>query len=52
VDWYIWRLLTSPKLHGVTWADLNSTMSHDDLVAANELLDALEFADAMSRKGA
>ena len=50
VDWFIWRLVSSPKLHGVTWESVHTSMSFDDLVAGHDLLDALEFAEALARR--
>ncbi len=44
------RPVCSPKLQGVTWESLNSCTSFEELVGMNELLDSLEFAEALARK--
>ena len=51
-DPMVWRVLTSPKLHGsVTMRDLGETMSMHDLVEANDVVTSLDNAEALARKG-
>jgi hypothetical protein len=44
VDWYVWRIVTHPKLR-VTLAELEK-WSLDDLQDAHDVADALEKAEA------
>jgi hypothetical protein len=48
VDWYLWRVLSSPKLNE-NFVSIR-TMSLDDLADAHEVLDALEEAEALAQQ--
>jgi hypothetical protein len=48
VDWFAWRVLTSPKMT-VSLHEMSEFWSFEDLFHANDLLDVLEEAETRKR---
>lgn len=51
LDWYIWRVLTSDKLH-VTLTELKTSWSLLDLAEAHDALDVLDSLNRVAKKRA
>jgi hypothetical protein len=49
VDWYIWRVATSPKIRD-SYAEICEQWSYEDLVHAHAVIDMLEEIDYMAHR--